>query len=366
MSKIQQTLGITIILWLNTSMALPLKILHYNIKELDSTKIADKDNQQISLVKNIIKAYDFDILSLNEIQYDTPGIPNSQYKTRGDNLNKLIQKWELKGYQQLSFHPANTGKNAKSKADGSYYTTPDEMQAREHADQLNFGTMPGQYSTAAIIRPKLLDEFVINDLKWKQFNPRADFSKFKTANGSTIPEDMLLFDKNFTDLTIQYEGKTVHIILLHAVPSFGFGNPNSINDFRNAEQLRFLEWYTTGKTDYPTKLKGIEPLPKGSYFIATGDFNVDINDTDSAGSKVLKNIFKKTNTWIPVSQMSFTNETFNSTTQPLRLMLDYMFTSRNIKAKQGKIIHPDFTKTEYQNFKLASDHYPIYGEFILK
>ncbi len=378
----------------------PIKMLHYNIKELDSTKIALGNTRQLIAVKNILAKYDFDILSLNEVQYDFKNIPSPYYLTNGKNIKKLMSLWGLNNFQGTSFYPANTGKNAKPKVDGTYYVVPNSAMAREHADPLNFGTMPGQYSTGAVFKHKVVTEKIITDLKWKDFNPAADFSTYKTANGDSFPNDMLLFDKNFSDLTIEHDGKMVHIILLHTVPSYHFGNPHSINDYRNAEQLRFLEWYTTGATDYPVTIKGTAPLKKNTYFITMGDLNVGVNDTSSEGSQVLKSIFAKTNTWLPISEMNFTNEGGGFGPKPLRLMLDYIFASKNITPQNGKIIHPDFKRVElgcepsmpnksgaelitkeyknedntckvnvtkeYVDFKLASDHYPLYGEFILQ
>ncbi|MDH5414082.1 MAG: endonuclease/exonuclease/phosphatase family protein, partial [Flavobacteriaceae bacterium] len=145
----------------------------------------------------------------------------------------------------------------------------------------------------------------------------------------------------------------------------------------------------------------ITPLEHNDYYIAVGDFNVGINAKHSQGSRVLENILSKSNSWIPRSKMNFTNEGASLSENPFRLMLDYIFTSKNITIKDGKIIHPDFSrrelgcesikshfkpepgwvlkqyknndklchvliKQEYHDFKMASDHYPIYGEFILK
>jgi len=390
---------------ISTSNATTLKVLHYNIKELDSQKIKQND-AQLAFVQKILNKKSIDILSLNEIQYDQENIPDSSYKTNGRNIEKLRKLFNLPHLTSISFHPANTGENAKTKEDGTYFINPNSPQAREYADQLNFGTMPGQYSTAGLFRYKVIKEKIIKDLSWKSFNPTADFSKFKMANGDPFPDDMKLFDKNFSDISLDVEGKVVHIILLHTVPSYHFGNKFSINMYRNAEQLKFLEWYLTGNTDRKIQLKDITPLKKTDSFIAMGDFNVDVKDSNALGGIVLQRLFGKLKPWIPIKKMSFTNSgsTFNPNNN--KLLLDYIITSKNIKVIHGEIMHPDFEwtdlgcatqadndnkiqdkkskdyiKVDYQNnnqtcyayilkdyyyYIKASDHYPLYGEFEIK
>lgn len=378
-----------------------VKILHYNIKELDSSKINNAlSNNQLLEVQKIIQAHQFDILSLNEVQFDLPNVPNTNYVTRGHNLQKLKDAFGLNELIEESFNIANTGLDAKTKADGTYYLKPHTAEARAHADQINFGTIPGQYSSGALFKYKKIREVIVNDLKWKDFNPSIDFSQFKTAQGKALPEDMELFDKNFTDVVLDVNGKELHLVLLHTVPSFHFGNKFSVNYVRNAEQLKFLEWYLTGSTDFPVNLNNITPLKKDAYYVAVGDWNTEYSNTENPGSVVLRRLFTKSQLWLDSTKdLSFTNEGNGYNNKPFRLMLDYIAYSKNIEILDGKIVHPDFTRKElgcngeevpetpqdfiletyndgantcnvfihksYKSFKEASDHYPVWGHFKL-
>ncbi len=358
------------LIWIPMAQA-SFKVIHYNIKELDSVKIKTPGNNQINAVKKILSRFSSDIISLNEVQYDMLGIPNNDFKTKGENLSKLKSLIGADKLNYQSFHPANTGMNAKRKKDKTYFIEASEASARSHADQVNFGIFPAQYSTGVLTKYKIISEVIVSELKWKEFNANLDLSKFKQADGSDLPLDMELFDKNFSDITVEIEGKAVHIILLHTVPSYHFGNKYSVNDYRNAEQLRFLEWYLTGKTDHKVNLPSIQPLKSDAYFIAMGDFNVSVFDNGSEGSSVLKNLFKKSKLWMEAEKLSFTNESPGFDEKPLRLLLDYIVVSNNIKIKDAQIIHPKkmdlkAPDTEYKTFKTASDHYPIYGEFELQ
>src|SRR5690606_15076985 len=121
---------------------------------------------------------------------------------------------------------------------------------------------------------------------------------------------------------------------------------------------------------------------------------------NNEGSLVLKRLFSKTNLWMNQYDLSFSNEGGGFAPVPFRLMLDYMVTSKNIEVLEGKIIHPNFSRVElgcgddvelsskpgyllksytenrknchvliteeYDRFKEASDHYPIWGHFKLK
>jgi hypothetical protein len=369
-----------------------IEIIHYNIKELASPKLTKK-NEQLKYVQKILKNYNPDLLFINELQYDIPGAPNDDFTTDGENLAKLRDLIGFK-HKYVSFYPANTGKNAKKNAEGEYYADPNSPGARDLADQVNFGTIPHQYSSGLLTKFPIVQETVVTNLKWKDFNRNIDLTKFKGADGSELPKDMELFDKNFLDVVLDIHGKKTHVIVLHTVPSYHFGNKFSPNYERNRDQLRFLEWYLTGKTDIDIDLINIQPIT-GKSFIAAGDWNVDPN-SDNPGANVLKRIFTKTNPWIKPEQMTFTNEGGGYGPNPFRLMLDYLVSSKDLSFSNGKIMLPNFERQElgcgnaikdetrkgfvkqtyqengkecavlihqsYIDYKNASDHYPIYGE----
>ncbi len=387
-----------------------VKLLHYHITNLDSQKI--KSNApQIAGAEKIIKTHDFDILSLNGIQYDFEGVPDKSFETTGFNVSELMKRWGL-GLDSLFFTPSNLGMNARKNADDSYMVDTYSPAAMACADHLNFGTIPGQISTGAGCKYKMLERKVFSDLAWKDFNSSVDFSRFSTAAGGEFPPEMKLFDKSFSDITLDVGGKRLHLILLHAAPSHNFGNPKSINVFRNAEQLRFLEWYVSGETDHRVGLSAISPLQKGDYYIIVGDLNVDLNSVQAEGSAVLKRIIEKSTPWMSPAEMDFTNEATDFSPNPFRLVLDYIIVSKNIEVVEGKVIYPNFAREElgcdktaietpagksivtykvsdavseqskqpgdkerdhyalvddeYLLFKNTSYHYPIYGEFKLR
>ncbi len=375
-----------------------VRIFHYNIKELSSEKILS-DDPQFAAVREILALRDFDILSVNEIQYDLPGVPKAKFKTTGENLRLFARKMNrgLEDWNQ-SFHVANTGQNAKRLKNGNYPDDPSLASHRALADQVNFGVFPAQYSTGMLTRYKIKSELVIRELEWKSFNPKIRLEEFRAGDGRALPQDMALFDKNFSDVTLEVEGQELHVILLHAVPSYHFGNPKSPNYERNRDQLRFLEWYVTGSTDVEIALTEVKPLKEGTNYIIVGDLNASYHDPKSLGGEVLRRLAKKTKMWMTKPQ--YTNEGGGYSNEPFRLMLDYLFVSPNIKVKQGVILyssaprrqlgceelkesvavdesqvlvsysvkgqtcHAIVTELDHQ-LKVASDHFPIWAELEL-
>ena len=94
--------------------ATPVKVVHYNIKELTSKKIKSPGNQ-LNNVKTILQKIPFDILSIQELQYDLPGVPDRSLTTRGKNMEILLDFIGRKG-MSTSFVPSNTGQRATKKS----------------------------------------------------------------------------------------------------------------------------------------------------------------------------------------------------------------------------------------------------------
>ncbi|MFX3675661.1 MAG: endonuclease/exonuclease/phosphatase family protein [bacterium] len=380
-------------------------VFHYNIKELTTDKINNPSNEQMLAVKKIISKYEYDVLSINEIQYDLPGVPTLAHKTAGENLVRFATSIGLNSSRWTPiFEPANTGSAAARNIDGNYFVEESEM-ARKNADPINYGLFPAQYSTAGLLRLRVSEKFSINRLKWREFNPKAEPTNYATADGRSLPNDMVLFDKNFNHAITKIDGKTVHFIFLHTVPSYHFGNKKSPNYVRNADQLKFLEWYTTGKTDIEVPLDRSRwpMINKKDGVVIVGDLNADVAQDGNPGGQVLKRLMKSLRPWM--KNPGPTNESSGFAPKPFQLSLDYILVSSNIKILDAQVIRPesnfyalgcskssmfkvkrnlrakrkiveyldkDKQKTcyatasqDYFDIKTASDHFPIFAKLSL-
>lgn len=320
-----------------------INIVHYNIFELDSKKISDPNNEQVLAVKEILNEQKINILSINEIQFDRPQTPLPHLMTYGQNmllLTKGLTKDDDKADWSFSFFQANTGNKAK-KFKGSYLVPNDSRvkNVRKYADPVNYGLFPGQYSTALATTYPVKRKVVINDLPWISFNPKANLKKYRDAKGKRLPKNMPLFDKNFVDTVVDIQGKEVHLITLHTVPAYHFGNKASPNYQRNADQLKFLEWYLTGKTTNMVELPAnYGPLPEGSYYIAMGDWNTERENSKNPGAHVL-NRFASTGRLFPKEGITHESRGFGN--HRLKMLLDYLFYSPNLELKEAKILRPE-------------------------
>ncbi|WP_372654178.1 endonuclease/exonuclease/phosphatase family protein [Halobacteriovorax sp.] len=374
-----------------------INIFHYNIKELDSLKLRDSSNKQLAAVKEIVSKFEFDIFSVNEIQYDLPMIPNKSLTSTGQNIKLLAKSLGLENFSAI-FYPANTGMKASRDPHGNYVESFKATGARKYADPVNFGLYPGQYSTAALIKSdiKILDSKNIQTIKWKDFNPSIDLKKYTDGNGAPLPESTKLFDKNFTDILAEKNGFKFHIILLHTVPAFHFGNKKSPNYERNADQLRFLEWYLTQETSFKVEGIEIDPLPKDTPYIAIGDWNTELTNKTNPGSAVLRSLKEKSQFWMK-EPLTISNEGPSFTPKRLQLQLDYITVSNHFNILESGVYRPNEERKElgcdkvssgenirsytikdsgktcfasfnkdFLNSKQASDHFPIWAKLEVK
>ena len=273
------------------------RYVHYNIKELTTEKIIDANNPQVTKAAAILQALTPDFVSINEIQYDKPDVPNQGLPGTGENMSRLIERvtgsatgWEF------TFGEANTGKNAKKQSDGNYATNPNATASRPLADQVNFGTFPGQYSTGFGVKGSIQSRIIRSDIKWIDWDASFPFASHKLADGSVLENTAPLFDKNFNVSVVKVGNKLVHMVTYHTVPAFDFGGGGNLNEMRNLAQLEFLEWFLLGTCDAANTnslvrqcQNGIKPLAANDSFIAVGDLNVDYNDT-SPGAGVMRRL----------------------------------------------------------------------------
>jgi endonuclease/exonuclease/phosphatase family metal-dependent hydrolase len=348
-----------------------------------------------------------DILSINELQYDLPGVPDPTYSSRGENLKRLLKLASLE--EKLtwsSFHPANTGMRAKQLPNGHYTLNSRHPDFLKLADHENFGLFPAQYSTGGASKYRILGLKEFSGILWRDFRPNLDLTQYKDAVGTPYDTEKIpLFDKNFTHLLLEIEGREVHLVLLHTVPAFNFGNPQGLNLLRNSDQLAFLRWYLTGASDAQTPNEihdsksgfTATPLPKGATILAMGDWNTDIKSEKSDGSRILRELEES---------FSFVNKEGHFTYEgrfskrPFRSRLDYILISSDLKVTQSGVYYPPPEKRDlgcfsarenlriptyqvfrykegerycysqvslpYYQLKLASDHLPVWADLEFK
>ena len=338
----------------------PLLFVQYNTQELDQRKIEDPTKEQLKAIRAVLDGIEsfyqkkIDILSLQEV---------SLFKK--ENIAHIQSELQLGGYHHF-FHPAKTGVNALKKQDGSYHTDPQDVAAREASDPVNFGIFPHQYSSGIFYQKgpnqlTLLKTEVIDDVKWKEFNPSINLDQFRDHRGDYLNDDIPLFDKGLIIYTFQYHEKLFQLIQVHTTPAFHFHQEKTMNYQRNFDQLRFLEWILTGETDLIPQLKDKIATPNLKLpLVACGDWNVDfrqVDDKRKKGAKVIKRILERFQTFKDDPHLySLVGKNQD------KLLIDYIICSKEEMLQDIQIINPSHKNLGVEltsHLKCASDHFPL-------
>ena len=298
-------------------------VCHWNVEEMRTKELLDPQNQRIyNVCQSILKHSNRqipDIACFNEVQYGLPGVPKPLSNPDRHGPEELRLIWRRLNSQLSSpakeedydfvFHPGNCGMHGRSSRmqNGNYNDTRNLFgeERLKLGDLVNcVAHFPGQYGVGFWRKRSLADCHrgfsVISELKWKDFHPDIDLSKYRLADQKTPPpEDIPLFDKCLLRSSDKINGRNVTTIFTHTVPSFNFGNPLGTSIDRNRDQLAFLEWMLTGTTYFvpPGHLRDdlgneIKPLRSGEPFVAMGDLNVDWR-SENPGASIMNSLHNK-------------------------------------------------------------------------
>ncbi|MFK7825166.1 MAG: endonuclease/exonuclease/phosphatase family protein [Oligoflexales bacterium] len=370
--------ALAIFLELQVSVSMAHTLLHANIKDLRSSDIGLNSSQMRALKELVLsKGITPDVVNIQEIQYDLAVYAAPGGFLEGQNLASLLAlTWpstarELQGTSL--FVPSNTGMLARRDEAGRYCLSkePSGNQINMFADQQNFGLFPGQYSSGLVSRFKQLpgeEVKVLKDLKWREFNQKLNLSQFAAGSGEPLNPEIQLFDKVFYSLPVQIDGKLVHLVSLHTVPYFHFGNARTPNYARNYDQLRFLSWYLHGDAqgleidaaDLWVRYK-IKPLPEDAHYVFMGDLNVDIHDRPDSDQSKAYDSAKVLHKIIAKSQIPFDPSRVTFDSGRLQKFFDYVIFSKHFKLSNPRIWdHDKFAKATE-----LSDHHALTVDFFI-
>lgn len=274
----------------STSNAAPteLRIASFNIamglpeKGKLCQNLATGQELRLQQVAEILQRVRPDIVVLNEFDYDpdcdAAALFNGHYLAQSRNGQQAIT------YDYSYRGPVNTGVDSGLDLDGNGITG-------EPQDAWGYGAFPGQYGMLVLssfpIRhgaTRTFQQFLWSGLPnaLKPLNP--DGSNF-------YPEDvwrqLRLSSKSYWDLTIDVNGKDLHLLAHHPTPPV-FDGPEDRNGKRNFDENRFwIEYLGSADNSYITDDEGrTGGLDEGARFVIAGDLNADPVDGDSIGDGV--------------------------------------------------------------------------------
>lgn len=287
---------------------LTLRVATYNLEDVRTDDLARADHPRLQALAAEIQRLRPDVLLLNEIAFDQPGAPGY---VAGDaaGLNgqrfadRFLSVSQGEGLAPLRYRafmaPSNTGlaSGLDLDNDGEAVTTfpppppaaPDGTPGEQTAegrrygnDAWGFGTFPGQYAMAVLVRDDL--EILIDSVRTFQ---RMPWSRMPAAAWPADPEtgapwfspdemrQVRLSSKSHWDVPVRLpNGRVLHLLVSHPTPP-AFDGPEQRNVRRNHDEIRFWADYLNDAgylIDDRGRTGGLDP---GAAFVLLGDLNAD-------------------------------------------------------------------------------------------
>jgi hypothetical protein len=283
-----------------------IRVMQYNILDVRTEDLKRNDNPRVEKIAAVIQRLRPDILLLNEIAYDQHGAIHVDPDDReGQNARRFVENYlkvpQAPDLDGIVYHtytaPSNTGIQSGHdlNRDGIAMTVcpsppgtlPDGGVA-PHApggqicgeDALGFGTFPGHYGMAVLVRPqfKILADRARTFQKflWKDM-PGAMLPTVPATGASWYPPATLeifrLSSKSHWDVPVRLPGgPVVHVLASHPTPR-SFDGPEDRNGKRNFDENRFWGDYINDAS-YIYDDAGVQGglAPDASFFVM-GDLN---------------------------------------------------------------------------------------------
>lgn len=232
---------------------------------------------RLQQVAEILQRVRPDIVLLNEFDYDpdidAAGLFNRNYLAVEQGEQEAIRYgWHFRA-------AVNTGVDSGFDLDG-------DGSKGGPGDAWGFGRFPGQYAMLVLSRFPLDERKArsFRNFRWAQL-PGA----LRPANADGSPyysdaawQQLRLSSKSHWDLSIDLDGKNLHLLASHPTPPV-FDGPEDRNGKRNHDEIRFWREYTSpGDSQWIRDDAGrVGGMAAGDRFVIAGDLNADPHDGDA-------------------------------------------------------------------------------------
>lgn len=236
-------------------------------------ELARPGAEQPSLVAEVIRRANPDILLLNEFDADPTG-----RALAGFQINYLAAAG-MEPYSHAFVAPSNTGVPTGFDLDGDGATGgPGDAQG--------FGEFEGRYGFAVLSRFPIAveDARTFQRLLWRDM-PGSLLAEDPALASFYAPEEaavLRLSSKNHLDLAVEVGDRTLHVLASHPTPPV-FDGPEDRNGKRNHDEIRFWADYVAGAGWMVDDAGRAGGLAAGEAFVVLGDLNADPFDGDSFG-----------------------------------------------------------------------------------
>lgn len=371
-----------------------LRVATFNIEDLRTEEVSNPESPRAQAAAAVIQQLQPDVVLVNELTYDQPegaawmegSVEGRNGQRFADNFLAVSQGEGLEPQRYRAFmRPSNTGipSGHDLDNDGEVVTGPPDLppasadpesrrqtpEGRAYgADTWGFGTFPGQYGMALLVR----EDFEILEDQIRTFRLLL-WSALPDALAPIDPEtgepwysaeewaEFRLSSKSHWDVPIQLpNGAVVHFLISHPTPP-AFDGPEQRNQKRNHDEIRFWADYLDG-ADYIVDDNGERGgLGPDASFIILGDLNADPQKGRSLDNPIRRFLLdhpRVTGEFTPTARQTGIDpewaELEPGDTSGWGMRVDYVLPSRDIEILDGAVERP--TKAAAR----VSDHFPVW------
>lgn len=373
-----------------------LRIATFNIEDIRTTDLHNTEHPRLKAAAALLQELRPDIVLINEIAYDQPGIPGySDADGAGHNGQRFADAFlavsQSDGLEPLRYRafmaPSNTGEASgyDLNRDGevvSAFPTVDSAgldgapvrqtpEGRAYGnDSWGFGTFPGQYAMALLVREDLrimTDEArTFQTLAWssmpdalRPMQPDVDAPWYLDDVWATFR----LSSKSHWDVPVLLSnGTRIHLFASHPTPPV-FDGPEKRNQRRNHDEIRFWHDYLNNEGYIVDDKGGRSGYASGAPFVILGDLNADPNEGAALNNPVGTWLFAHpliNGTFVPeasdAGQAQYPNLDADDTAR-WGQRADYVLPSMNLEVIHGGVVRPDTL--------IVSDHFPVWIDVVV-
>ena len=364
-----------------------IRVMTFNIEDVSTEQIKGGDDLRLQRIAQVIQSIQPEIVLINEIATDRVADAwSAGWIESGDLADRFclyLAESQGPGLEGLSFESfmgaSNTGIHSGVDLDNNNVVAS-EMGSREYGgDSLGYGTYPGQYGMAVLIRGDgvMIDRQGIRTFRTLLWKDMPDAMLPTNPDGSSWYSDealavLPLSSKSHWDVPVKLpDGRVLHLLCSHPTPPV-FDGPEDRNGRRNHDEIRFWRDYIDG-ADWIVDDAGLAGgLPEGASFVIMGDLNADPNAGDSVDNPMGSLIaHERVQDPIPASTVPVAGLS-DVATSSFKLRVDYVLPSSDLTVV-GSGVWRGPADTTWMDEAPAiglkagfpSDHYPVWADIAL-
>lgn len=375
-----------------------LRVATFNIEDLRTEEVSDPESSRARAAAAVIQQLAPDVVLVNELTFDQPTGPAwTESDVEGRNGQRFADNFlavsQGEGLEPLRFkafmRPSNTGipSGHDFDNDGTSVTEPPNLppatadresrlqtaEGRAYgADTWGFGTFPGQYSMALLVREdfKILQDQVrtFQLFPWSSMpdalapiDPDTDEPWYSVEEWA----EFRLSSKSHWDVPVRLpNGAVIHFLVSHPTPA-AFDGPEQRNQKRNHDEIRFWSDYLSG-AEYIVDDGGVAGgLAADASFIILGDLNADPqkgSSFDNPLGRFLLDHPRVAGDFTPRTRSAGVDpewaDLHEADTSEWGMRIDYVLPSVDIEIRDGEVARPATEEAK------VSDHFPVWVDLL--